>query len=156
MYTFYEFFAGGGMARAGLGPDWDCLFANDISDAKAQSYVVNWGSEHLFVQDICSLETKDIPAVADLAWGSFPCQDLSLAGDGAGLEGKRSGTFWAFWKLMCDLQTEGRKPKIIALENVFGALTSRGGKDFELIEDRKVLAQESGFDGFYIARLLKK
>jgi 16S rRNA (cytosine967-C5)-methyltransferase len=35
-------------------------------------------------------------------------------------------------------------------------LESESGKDFELIEDRKVLAQESGFDGFYIARLLKK
>lgn len=35
-------------------------------------------------------------------------------------------------------------------------LESEAGKDFELIEDRKVLAQESGFDGFYIAKLLKK
>lgn len=35
-------------------------------------------------------------------------------------------------------------------------LESEAGKDFELIEDKKVLAQESGFDGFYIARLLKK
>lgn len=35
-------------------------------------------------------------------------------------------------------------------------LESEAGKDFELIEDRKVLAQESGFDGFYIARLQKK
>ncbi len=35
-------------------------------------------------------------------------------------------------------------------------LASEAGKDFELLEDRKVLAQESGFDGFYIARLLKK
>ena len=35
-------------------------------------------------------------------------------------------------------------------------LASEAGKDFELIEDQKVLAQESGFDGFYIARLLKK
>jgi 16S rRNA (cytosine967-C5)-methyltransferase len=35
-------------------------------------------------------------------------------------------------------------------------LASEAGKDFDLIEDRKVLAQESGFDGFYIARLLKK
>ena len=35
-------------------------------------------------------------------------------------------------------------------------LESEAGKDFVLIEDRKVLAQESGFDGFYIARLLKK
>jgi 16S rRNA (cytosine967-C5)-methyltransferase len=34
-------------------------------------------------------------------------------------------------------------------------LESEAGKDFELIEDNKVLAQESGFDGFYIARLKK-
>jgi DNA (cytosine-5)-methyltransferase 1 len=30
MPSFYEFFAGGGMVRAGLGKSWDCLFANDI------------------------------------------------------------------------------------------------------------------------------
>ncbi|MEK0442397.1 MAG: hypothetical protein RL403_1375 [Bacteroidota bacterium] len=41
-------------------------------------------------------------------------------------------------------------------EQVKKFLASEAGKDFELIEDRKVLAQESGFDGFYIARLLKK
>lgn len=41
-------------------------------------------------------------------------------------------------------------------EQVKKFLESEAGKDFELVEDRKVLAQESGFDGFYIARLLKK
>lgn len=35
-------------------------------------------------------------------------------------------------------------------------LNSEAGKNFELIEDQKVLSHESGFDGFYIARLLKK
>ena len=30
MASFYEFFAGGGMARAGLGDDWQCLLANDF------------------------------------------------------------------------------------------------------------------------------
>ncbi|MEB2783351.1 RsmB/NOP family class I SAM-dependent RNA methyltransferase [Algoriphagus persicinus] len=35
-------------------------------------------------------------------------------------------------------------------------LASEAGREFELIEDQKVLAQESGFDGFYIARLQKK
>ena len=39
--TFYEFFAGGGMARAGLGPAWRCLFANDIDDRKAAAYRAN-------------------------------------------------------------------------------------------------------------------
>jgi 16S rRNA (cytosine967-C5)-methyltransferase len=41
-------------------------------------------------------------------------------------------------------------------EQIKKFLESEAGKDFELIEDKKVLAQESGFDGFYIARLLKK
>ena len=41
-------------------------------------------------------------------------------------------------------------------EQIKKFLVSKAGKDFELLEDRKVLAQESGFDGFYIARLLKK
>ena len=37
MIGFYEFFAGGGMFRAGLGPGWSCLFANDIDPKKAAS-----------------------------------------------------------------------------------------------------------------------
>jgi 16S rRNA (cytosine967-C5)-methyltransferase len=35
-------------------------------------------------------------------------------------------------------------------------LACENGKEFELIEDQKVLAQESGFDGFYIAKMRKK
>lgn len=64
-----------------------------------------------------------------LAWGSFPCQDLSLAGNGKGLSGTRSGVFWAFWKLLVSLKTEQRMPPIIALENVSGLITSHGGQD---------------------------
>ena len=40
---FYEFFAGGGMARAGLGDDWQCLFANDFDERKCEIYRANWG-----------------------------------------------------------------------------------------------------------------
>jgi DNA (cytosine-5)-methyltransferase 1 len=74
-----------------------------------------------------------MPGDVDLAWASFPCQDLSLAGGGAGLKGDRSGTFWPFWGLMQDLIAEGRPPLIIALENVCGTLTSHDGKDFAAI-----------------------
>jgi DNA (cytosine-5)-methyltransferase 1 len=129
--TFYEFFAGGGMANAGLGRDWECLFANDFSEKKAASYAANWGGNHLHVGDVALLGVDQLPHHADLAWASFPCQDLSLAGNGAGLDGARSGTFWAFMKLMDALRVQGRKPKIIALENVYGAITSHDGKDFE-------------------------
>ncbi len=131
--TYYEFFAGGGMARAGLGDGWRCLFANDFDAKKAESYRVNWGGEELHVGDVREISTAQLPGRADLVWASFPCQDLSLAGAGAGLKGERSGTFWPFWALMKALRKEGRHPSLIVVENVCGALTSHGGKDFVAI-----------------------
>ncbi len=127
---YYEFFAGGGMVRAGLGGTWSCLLANDLDADKARAYRANWGGVWLKLQDINLLQASDLPGHADLAWASFPCQDLSLAGAGAGLGGARSGTFWTFWRLMQALKAEGRAPSIIALENVCGALTSHGGPRF--------------------------
>ena len=121
------------MARAGLGPEWKCLFANDIDPKKAETYAVNWGNEHLTLDDINNVTTSQLPGKVDLAWASFPCQDLSLAGDYAGLNGSRSGTFWPFWKLMCALMTENRGPRAIVLENVYGAITSNDGEDFRTI-----------------------
>lgn len=133
MNAFYEFFSGGGMARAGLGAGWECLLANDLDQKKAASYAANWGKDHLVVRDVAELTRADLPGRADLAWASFPCQDLSLAGSGAGLSGDRSGTFWPFWRLIAGLKDEGRAPQLIALENVCGALNSHGGEDFAAI-----------------------
>ncbi|MBP7242029.1 DNA cytosine methyltransferase [Amaricoccus sp.] len=130
---YYEFFAGGGMARAGLGAGWRCLFANDFDPKKAIAYRANWGAEHLCVADVASLAAADLPGMADLVWASFPCQDLSLAGGGAGLRGARSGTFWPFWALVKGLAAQGRAPRLVVLENVVGALTSHGGRDFAAI-----------------------
>ena len=121
------------MARAGLGSDWMCLFANDFDPKKAATYAQNWGEDTLVVGDVGALTAAQLPGRADLAWGSFPCQDLSLAGVGAGLNGERSGAFWPFWQLMQQLGREGRPPSIIVLENVCGALTSHGGRDFAAI-----------------------
>jgi DNA (cytosine-5)-methyltransferase 1 len=137
--TFYEFFAGGGMARAGLGRQWNCVFANDFDVMKAAAYAANWGHDHFVCEDVGKLGAASLPGRADLAWASFPCQDLSLAGDYAGLghaasaARTRSGTFWPFWALIKDLKKEGRAPRLIVLENVYGALTSRGGWDFAAI-----------------------
>lgn len=134
MRYFYEFFAGGGMARAGLGPDWNCLFANDFDHKKCRTYREYWGADNkLITADVGTLTVKNLPGRAELVWGSFPCQDLSLAGSGAGLKGDRSGTFWPFWKLIQSLIVDGRAPSLITLENVCGTLTSHGGKDFSAI-----------------------
>lgn len=132
-YSFYEFFAGGGMARAGLGNQWRCLFANDFDHKKAVTYRSNWGDGEFVLQDVGLLNAADLPGAADLVWGSFPCQDLSLAGNGAGLDGTRSGTFWPFLGLVRRLRTEGRSPSLVVLENVYGTLRSHAGKDFQAI-----------------------
>jgi DNA (cytosine-5)-methyltransferase 1 len=131
---WYEFFAGGGMARLGLGSAWKCTFANDLCEKKASAYRAFFGpSPELKVDDVGLLTTKDLPGVPDLVWASFPCQDLSLAGNGAGLDGKRSGTFRPFWRLVSSMVSEGRAPKLVVLENVTGALTSHSGSDYTSI-----------------------
>lgn len=133
VFNFYEFFCGGGMARAGLGRGWKCLLANDFDFKKGKTYCKNWGNDSFINGDIKSLQSSDLKHKADLVWASFPCQDLSLAGGGAGLRGERSGTFWPFWELIKSLGSDQKAPKIIALENVCGALTSHGGRDFSAI-----------------------
>lgn len=121
------------MARLGLGPGWDCLMANDNSAGKCAAYAANFGQGHLIQGDVFSLTAADLPGAADLAWASFPCQDLSLAGPRSGLRGQRSGVFYGFWRLMEQLKAEARSPRLIALENVTGLLNSKGGEDFALL-----------------------
>ena len=128
--TFYEFFAGGGMARLGLGAQWRCLLANDIDQKKAMTYIANFGVGELLCKDVYQLASNEMPGSPALAWASFPCQDLSLAGNRNGLAGERSGTFWGFWTAIHRMKIEGRAPPILVLENVCGALTSNGGRDF--------------------------
>jgi site-specific DNA-cytosine methylase len=45
MFDFFEFFAGGGMVRAGLGAKWRCRFANDFDPKKSAVYRRNWATE---------------------------------------------------------------------------------------------------------------
>ena len=110
-----------------------CLFANDVDPRKGAAYAANWGSDELLVGDVGALAAADLPGTADLAWASFPCQDLSLAGAGAGLDGARSGAFWGFRAAIEALRADGRAPKLIVLENVAGVLTSKEGADFAAI-----------------------
>lgn len=89
------------MARLGLGQHWNCTFANEWCPKKVKAYRACFGcSGELKEGDVANLTTQDLTGAPDLVWASFPCQDLSLAGMGAGLKGARSGTFTPFWNLM--------------------------------------------------------
>lgn len=124
------------MARAGLGANWECAFANDFCAMKAGVYRANW-DEDIVCADINSIHESKIPTNVDLAWASFPCQDLSLAGNALGIgteqEQTRSGAFWAFWRLMQRQSFGGMAPRLIVLENVYGSLTANDGRDFAAI-----------------------
>jgi DNA (cytosine-5)-methyltransferase 1 len=129
--TFYEFFAGGGMAREGLGPEWTCLFANDNAPKKVASYAKNWGRDELVVCGVANLTTVNLPGSVDLAWSSPPCVGASLAGKRGGLGPET----WIFTNLLRGLRAESRAPKMVAIENVPDMLTSSGGRDFDRICD---------------------
>ena len=130
-HTFLEFFAGGGMARIGLGGDWACAFANDFDAVKTDVYRANFpdSETHFHAGDVFALTADRIPS-ADLAWASSPCQDFSLAGARAGLAGGKSSAFFGFWTLMKAMAAQGRAPPVIVIENVVGLLTSHHGDDF--------------------------
>lgn len=69
--------------------------------------------------DIRAIDWSTVPRV-DMLCGGFPCQDISLAGKGAGLAGERSGLWFEYAKAI-----EALKPRYVLIENV-SALRSRG------------------------------
>ena len=81
---FIELFAGIGLFRFGLealGPQWECVLANDFSRMKANAYSLNFGRGDLLQCDVAEVGTQHIPTGAELVTASFPCQDVSLAGN---------------------------------------------------------------------------
>jgi DNA (cytosine-5)-methyltransferase 1 len=130
--TALEFFAGGGLARLGLAGEFDTIWANDFDPMKAAAWTSNFGPKGFEFGDIHDVDPASLPN-ADLAWASFPCQDLSLAGDRAGLSAKRSGAFYAFVAIIQSLQAQQRAPIVLVIENVSGLLTSHGGRDFATV-----------------------
>lgn len=103
------------------------------------------GMKHLgSVTDICggNIEPVDI-----ITFGS-PCQDLSIAGKRAGLDGNRSGLFREAIRIILEmLEATGWKyPRFVIWENVPGALSSNGGKDFETVLNE--LLRLTGTDQF--------
>jgi DNA (cytosine-5)-methyltransferase 1 len=87
--------------------------------------------------DITEIKGEDLPTV-DIITGGSPCQDLSVAGKGAGLNGKRSGLFFHFMRLIKEKQ-----PTYFVWENVKGALSSSRGWDFARVQ---IEMEQAGYD----------
>jgi DNA (cytosine-5)-methyltransferase 1 len=131
--TFAEFFSGIGLVRLGLEREgWRGVFANDIDARKRLMYGHAFPDdppEHLSPVNVHELDSRLIPSVT-MATASFPCIDLSLAGNQAGLHGEDSGAFWGFVRVLRELNEQGRLPPLVMLENVVGWLSSGKGRDF--------------------------
>lgn len=84
--------------------------------------------------DVTKINGAEIPPVDIICAGS-PCQDLSIAGRREGLNGKRSGLFYHAMRIVREMRekTNGKDPKFFVWENVTGAFTSNGGRDFQSV-----------------------
>ena len=136
--VLHEFFAGGGLARLGFGHGWSCTFANEIDKLKGRAYADNFGAAELRLCDIADLRAKDIPDQADVAWASFPCTDLSVAGGGAGIDAPRTGAIWRYLDLVQSLREVDTAPRMICLENVTAMLSARHIDGFHRLITRLV------------------
>lgn len=125
--TAIEFFAGIGLARAGMSEAGiETVWANDFDSSKEAMYVGHWGSNHFHLQDVFKVSAELVPT-ADIAWSSSPCTDLSLAGKRSGIEGKASSAFFGFTQVLRKMGE--RRPSVVVLENVVGLASSHGGDD---------------------------
>ena len=130
--TVAEYFAGIGLVRMGLEQQgWRVIFANDSSLKKYEMYSGFFpdAALHYAVDDIFNLDPASVPATL-LATCSFPCVDLSLAGNMNGIGGKHSSVFWGFIQILQEQANSA--PPLVLVENVHGWLHSNGGKDFRL------------------------
>ena len=94
-----------GAALAGIKTEWSCEFE------KYQTKVIkkNFGNEHTVYGDIRTLEN---PPFVNIISGGFPCQDISVAGKGAGIKGSRSGLWGHMHRIIGDV-----RPDYVVIEN---------------------------------------
>lgn len=122
--TFLDFFAGSGLVTEALKPYFSNAWANDICEKKKAVYKANHKKDKFVRKPIEEISGKKLPN-AMLSWGSFPCQDLSLAGNISGINGARSGLVWHWLRVMDEMK---RRPPIIVAENVVGLVSASRGE----------------------------
>ena len=112
-------FSGVGLGDLGLTlAGMEIVFQVEIEPYARKVLDLRWPDVPKF-GDIREVKGSDTPP-CDLLAGGFPCQDISTAGKGAGIEGERSGLWKEFARLICEI-----RPRYVLVENV-SALLGRG------------------------------
>ena len=105
-----------GLERAGM----ECAWQVEIDDYATKVLEKHWPNVRRW-KDVSTFPPRPIQKwKCDIITGGFPCQDISYAGKGAGLDGERSGLWWEFVRVIRTLE-----PTFVLVENV-GALLTRG------------------------------
>lgn len=125
---FVDFFSGIGTIRMGMEQaGHECVYSVEWDKHKRKIYSIIFGGEPEGA-DIRTVRFNDIPR-ADIWTFGAPCQDFSIAGKRAGMEGERSSLVLEVFRLVRETPEEDR-PKYLIYENVKGMLSSNGGRDF--------------------------
>lgn len=95
--------------------------------------------------DVSKLNGADLEPVDVITFGS-PCQDMSLAGKRAGLDGARSGLFFQAVRIIKEMRAKYGKPRYAVWENVRGALSSAGGEDFRRVLEELCRIKDDAVD----------
>ena len=108
-----------GFERAGM----ECAWQVEIDDDCNKILEKHWPEVRRY-RDVREVGKHNLEPV-DLICGGFPCQDVSLAGQRRGLEGKRSTLWSEFFRIICEIE-----PKWVVAENVRGLFSSDNGRFF--------------------------
>lgn len=124
---------------------FEIIWANDFNEAACRSYARNIG-QHIRHGDIWQL-LDEMPQETDVLIGGFPCQDISVNGKGAGVDGKRSGLYRAMVEAV-----SRTKPKIFVAENVKGLLMKHNAKSLErVLKDFRALGYDVTYQLYHAA-----
>jgi DNA (cytosine-5)-methyltransferase 1 len=104
-----------GLERAGM----KCVAQVEIDPFCRRVLAKHWPDVPRF-EDVRTVTAENLPAGIDCICGGFPCQDISVAGYAAGLDGERSGLWYQYLRIIREI-----RPKFVIVENV-PALLSRG------------------------------
>ena len=132
--TLGSLFSGsGGFELGGLISGITPLWASEIEPfpirvtTKRMPWVKHYG-------DVSTISGDNLPPVDIITFGS-PCQDMSVAGKRAGLNGSRSNLFYEAIRIVKEMRckTNGKYPRFVVWENVQGAFSSNKGEDFRAV-----------------------
>lgn len=101
----------------------ECAWQVEINASCRDVLARHWPDVKRY-EDVKNVGRDNLEPV-DIICGGFPCQDVSIAGRRAGLDGERSGLWFEFHRILDDI-----KPRWAVIENVAGLLSSNGGRDF--------------------------